>query len=142
MPLAAVVASAFLLSACAEAPIELTLPPEPTRPDLPPPVQFAYGSDDPLAAPTLVAATTSHVELAFSEGGSRSWDFDALLTVLTGSGEAWVSVAGKTAHGTWSKEAEASPIALTADDGSVLRLAPGNTSVELVPLEGSASFTP
>lgn len=149
----------------------------------PPPVQFAYGSDDPLAAPALVAATTSHVELAFSAGGSRSWDFDAgmsawlrsqdgepdleasgervhatnvvtlrvgidwpfgevPLTVLTGSGEAWVSVAGKTAHGTWSKDADSSPIALSADDGSVLRLAPGNTWVELVPLEGSASFTP
>ena len=152
--------------------------------ELPPPtVQFAYGSNDPLASPTLAADSTSRLDLAFSEGGSRSWDFDATtsrwlrsqegvpdleasgervhamnvvtlrvviawpfeevpLTVLTGSGEAWVSVAGRTAHGTWSKEGDASPLVLTSDDGSVLRLAPGNTWVELVPLEGSVSFAP
>lgn len=147
----------------------------------PPPVQFAYGSADPMAAPALAAASTHHLELAFSEGESRSWDWDPAasawlrsqqgepdleasgervratnvvtlrvaidwpfeevpLTVMAGSGEAWVSVAGRTAHGTWSKDAEASPIVLTADDGSVLRLAPGNTWVELVPNEGSVAF--
>ncbi|WP_448810790.1 DUF3048 domain-containing protein [Agromyces bauzanensis] len=149
----------------------------------PPPVQFAYGSADPLVAPGFAAASTSHLELAFSSGESRSWDWDPAgsawlrsqqgepdleasgdrvratnvvtlrvgidwpfgevpLTVVVGSGEAWVSVAGRTAHGTWSKDAEASPIVLTADDGSVLRLAPGNTWVELVPNEGSVAFAP
>ena len=34
------------------------------------------------------------------------------------------------------------PIVLTADDGSPLRLAPGNTWIELVPNEGSAAFAP
>jgi hypothetical protein len=63
-------------------------------------------------------------------------------TVLVGSGEGWVSVAGRTAHATWSKDAAGSPIALTADDGSPLRLAPGNTWVELVPTEGAANFVP
>ncbi|WP_198165964.1 DUF3048 domain-containing protein [Agromyces laixinhei] len=63
-------------------------------------------------------------------------------TVMIGSGEAWVSVAGRTAHGTWAKDAADTPITLTADDGSPLRLAPGNTWVELVPGEGSATFTP
>ncbi|MFF2275305.1 DUF3048 domain-containing protein [Agromyces sp. NPDC058126] len=63
-------------------------------------------------------------------------------TVLIGSGEAWVSVGGRTAHGTWSKDAAASPIVLTADDGSPLRLAPGNTWIELLPESGSASFAP
>lgn len=62
------------------------------------------------------------------------------LTVLTGTGEAWVSVAGRTAHGTWSKDADAAPIVLTADDGRALPLAPGNTWVELAPTEGSVSF--
>ena len=52
---------------------------------------------------------------------------------VIGSGEAWVSAGGRTAHGTWAKDAAASPIRLTADDGSPLRLAPGNTWVELVP---------
>ncbi len=54
----------------------------------------------------------------------------------------WVSAAGKTAHGTWSKADEGAPIVLTADDGSPLRLAPGNTWIELVPNEGSAAFAP
>jgi hypothetical protein len=64
------------------------------------------------------------------------------LTRMVGTGEVWVSVAGKTAHGTWTKDAAASPVVLTADDGSALRLAPGNTWVELVPNEGSVSFVP
>ncbi|GAA1785956.1 DUF3048 domain-containing protein [Agromyces lapidis] len=63
-------------------------------------------------------------------------------TVLIGSGEAWVSVGGRTAHGTWAKDAAASPIELTADDASPLRLAPGNTWIELLPERGRASFTP
>lgn len=62
-------------------------------------------------------------------------------TVLVGSGEAWVSSAGRTAHGAWKKDAQASPIELTADDGSPLRLAPGNTWVELVPKSGSVRFS-
>lgn len=64
------------------------------------------------------------------------------LTVMTGTGEAWVSVAGRTAHGTWSKGADASPIVLTADDGRRLPLAPGNAWIELVPLEGAVAFGP
>ena len=64
------------------------------------------------------------------------------FTALSGTGEAWVSVAGRTAHGTWSKGQAGEPIVLTADDGSSLRLAPGNTWIELVPIEGSAAFAP
>lgn len=149
----------------------------------PPPVQFAYGTGDPLAAPELAAAPTSRIELAFSESSRPSWDWDPTahawlrsqdgvpdleasgervratnvltlrvaiewpfgevpFTALVGSGEAWVSAAGRTAHGTWSKAEGGEPIVLTADDGSPLRLAPGNTWVELVPNEGSASFAP
>ncbi|MFC9561672.1 DUF3048 domain-containing protein [Agromyces sp. NPDC056965] len=149
----------------------------------PPPVQFAYGTADPLAAPALAAAPTSRVDLVFSDGRFPAWEWDATTsgwlrsqegapdleasgervhatnvvtlrvtidwsygevpkTVLIGSGEAWVSAAGRTAHGTWTKGAAESPITLTADDGSPLRLAPGTTWVELVPSEGSATFTP
>ncbi|QEO15315.1 DUF3048 domain-containing protein [Agromyces intestinalis] len=63
-------------------------------------------------------------------------------TVLDGGGEAWVSAAGRTAHGTWSKASREAPIVLTADDGTPLRLAPGNTWVELVPNEGGVTFAP
>jgi hypothetical protein len=61
---------------------------------------------------------------------------------MVSSGEAWVSVAGRTVHATWSKDAASSPIRLTADDGSPLRLAPGNTWVELVPDQGSVTLVP
>ncbi|MEF3403484.1 DUF3048 domain-containing protein [Agromyces sp. CCNWLW203] len=149
----------------------------------PPPVQFAYGTADPLAAPALAAAPTSRIDLVFSEDRFPAWEWDAAAsvwlrsqagspdleasgervratnvvtlrvgidwsygevpkTVMVGSGEAWVSAGGRTAHGTWVKDAAGSPIVLTADDGSPLRLAPGNTWVELVPNEGSAAFTP
>jgi hypothetical protein len=71
------------------------------------------------------------------------WPYeDVPLTLMVGSGEVWASTAGRTAHGTWSKADEGAPIVLTADDGSVLRLAPGNTWIELVPNEGSAGFAP
>ncbi len=149
----------------------------------PPPVQFSYGTADPLAAPALAATPTSRIDLVFSESRFPSWDWDAASgvwlrsqegapdfeasgdrvratnvvtmrvgidwsygevprTVMVGSGEAWVSVAGKTVHGTWTKDAAAAPIVLTADDGSRIRLAPGNTWVELVPDDGSATFVP
>ncbi|GAA1506698.1 hypothetical protein GCM10009761_05840 [Agromyces terreus] len=63
-------------------------------------------------------------------------------TTLIGDGEAWASVGGRTAHGTWSKDAATSPIVLTADDGGPLPLAPGNTWIELVPVGGSVTFAP
>jgi len=149
----------------------------------PPPVQFAYGTADPLATPALAAAPTSRIELVFSDARYPSWEWDPTSyawlrsqegapdleasgervravnvvtmrvgidwtfgevprTVMVGSGEVWLSTGGKTAHGTWSKDAAGSPIVLTADNGSPLRLAPGNTWVELVPNEGSAAFAP
>lgn len=63
-------------------------------------------------------------------------------TVVVGGGEAWVSTAGRTAHGAWSKASREAPIVLTADDGAPLRLAPGTTWIELVPPDGSVTFTP
>jgi hypothetical protein len=71
------------------------------------------------------------------------WPYEEVpLTALTGTGEAWVSAAGRTAHGTWTKADADATITLTADDGSTLRLAPGNAWIELVPNEGSAAFAP
>jgi hypothetical protein len=62
-------------------------------------------------------------------------------TELIGSGEAWISTAGHTIHATWSKASRTAPIRLLDDTGTVVRLAPGNTWIELVPLAGSAEFT-
>jgi hypothetical protein len=70
-------------------------------------------------------------------------DFMALpKTVMVSSGEAWVSTGGKTIHGTWSKDSAASPIRFTDDYGITIRLAPGNTWIEMPPPEGSVTLVP
>lgn len=62
-------------------------------------------------------------------------------TNLIGSGEAWIATGGSNVHATWFKGSAVEPIRLIDDNGVVVRLAPGNTWVELVPLGGSAAFT-
>ena len=70
-------------------------------------------------------------------------DFMALpKTVMVSSGEVWVSTGGKTIHGTWSKDSQASPIHLTDDFGMTIRLAPGNTWIEMPPSDGSVTLVP
>jgi hypothetical protein len=61
-------------------------------------------------------------------------------TELIGSGEAWVSSGGMTIHATWSKGSQTEAIRLVDDTGTVIRLAPGNSWIELVPLAGSVEF--
>ena len=63
-------------------------------------------------------------------------------TLLIGSGEAWISSGGSTVHATWFKGAPTSPIALVDDQGVTVRLAPGNTWIELVPTAGSVTLVP
>ena len=63
-------------------------------------------------------------------------------TQLVSSGEAWVSSAGKTVHASWSKASPASAIVLTDDQGVTIRLAPGNSWIELVPSAGSVTLVP
>ncbi len=59
---------------------------------------------------------------------------------MIGSGEAWVSSGGSTVHATWSKGSRDRSIRLVDDSGTVVRLAPGNSWIELVPLSGDAQF--
>ena len=61
-------------------------------------------------------------------------------TQLIGSGEAWISTGGATVQATWSKSSMTAPIRLLDLNGVAVRLAPGNTWVELVPLGGSLSY--
>ena len=61
-------------------------------------------------------------------------------TEMIGSGEAWVSTGGATVHATWSKGSATSPIRLVDDNGVVVRLAAGNSWIELVPSAGSVDF--
>lgn len=64
-------------------------------------------------------------------------DFDIPKTEMIGSGEAWVSSGGATVHGTWTKKSATGTIALIADSGVAIKLAPGNSWIELIPLAGS-----
>lgn len=63
-------------------------------------------------------------------------------TELIGSGEAWVLSGGRAVHATWSKDDRTSVIRLVDDTGAVVRLAPGNSWIELVPVNGSAELVP
>jgi hypothetical protein len=58
-------------------------------------------------------------------------------TEMIGSGEAWVSAGGSTVHGTWTKKTPAGTISLIADSGVAIKLAPGNSWIELIPATGS-----
>ena len=63
-------------------------------------------------------------------------------TVLSGSGEAWVSSGGATIHATWTKGGPTDPIRLIDDRGFTVRLAAGNSWIELVPRAGAVAFVP
>ena len=57
-------------------------------------------------------------------------------TIMVDSGEAWVSTGGKTIHGTWVKDSREARIRLVDDFGIAIRLAPGNTWIEMPPRDG------
>jgi len=60
-------------------------------------------------------------------------------TELIGSGEAWVLTGGSVVSAVWSKDSRTAPIRLVDDTGAVIRLAPGNSWIELVPKSGSVT---
>ena len=59
---------------------------------------------------------------------------------MVSSGEALIATGGRTVTATWSKAAINEPVVLTGADGQPIRLAPGNTWVELVP-NGTGTVT-
>ncbi|WP_308128167.1 DUF3048 domain-containing protein [Modestobacter italicus] len=59
-------------------------------------------------------------------------------TVLVGRGEALVASGGKTLPATWVKDTVTDRVVLLGPDGNPVRLAPGRTWVELVPVRGGA----
>jgi hypothetical protein len=61
-------------------------------------------------------------------------------TVLIDSGTAWVFSNGKRVKGTWSKATQTGSITLTDEAGNPIKLAPGNTWVELMPTNGSITI--
>ncbi len=63
-------------------------------------------------------------------------------TELYGGGEAWFSSGGATVHGSWSKASANEPLRFVDDSGVTVRLAAGNTWVELIPPHGAVNFVP
>ena len=62
-------------------------------------------------------------------------------TQVVGTGEAVVATGGKSIAATWTKIDAAAPFSLTAADGTLITLAPGNTWVELVPTSSGSVTT-
>ncbi len=67
-------------------------------------------------------------------------DTNVPRTEMVGRGEAWVSTGGGTSHATWSKGSPTDPVHLVDDQGVAIRLAPGNTWIELVPTAGAVQI--
>jgi Protein of unknown function (DUF3048) N-terminal domain/Protein of unknown function (DUF3048) C-terminal domain len=63
-------------------------------------------------------------------------------TIMIGSGKVWVFIDGKYIEGTWSKANQTAPIELLDSTGAVIKLAPGNTWVELKPDTVEMTITP
>jgi hypothetical protein len=61
-------------------------------------------------------------------------------TVLVDGGTAWVFHNGKRLKGTWSKASQTAPIQLLDENGVPIKLAPGNTWIELMPSSGSITI--
>jgi hypothetical protein len=60
--------------------------------------------------------------------------------VVTGSGKVWVFRDGKVITGTWKRPGFDASMTLVAKDGSTIKLAPGNTWVELLPKPGTLKY--
>lgn len=71
---------------------------------------------------------------------SVSNDMNVPRTEMIGGGEAWVSTGGGTVHASWAKGSATDPIRLVDDQGVTIRLAPGNTWIELVPAAGAVQI--
>lgn len=89
------------------------------------------GSGGQLAASNVIAIT---VGIDNSLGVPK--------TLLIGSGSAWVSSGGATIPATWNKASATDPIHLVDAQGATIRLAPGNTWIELIPTSGRVTVVP
>lgn len=63
-------------------------------------------------------------------------------TIMISGGRAWVFEDGRSVEGTWSKADQTAPIVLLDSTGAPIKLAPGNTWVELMPSTAKITITP
>jgi hypothetical protein len=61
--------------------------------------------------------------------------------VMIGKGKAWVFTGGKYVEANWTKSSQTARIILTDATGAAINLAPGNTWVELKPLDPEGKLT-
>jgi hypothetical protein len=90
----------------------------------------AVGADGKQLAATNVVVLRVNVVIttAVDPAGNRVPE-----TLLAGTGSATVATGGHVVAGSWAKPSVTAPVQLAGPDGMPLRLAPGNTWVELVP---------
>jgi hypothetical protein len=62
------------------------------------------------------------------------------VSQLVGTGKATVSSGGKTVEGTYTKKSKKGKIRIVDDNGTPIKLAPGNTWIELVATGGSVTY--
>jgi hypothetical protein len=90
----------------------------------------------PMRATNVVVLRVDIVNTAATDAAGNS----VPETVLVGAGDALVATGGSTVPGRWTKNAVGDRLFLAGPDGNPVRLAPGNTWVELVP-NGSGAVT-
>lgn len=88
--------------------------------------------DDPHVLSDGSRVSTHNVVVLECEYRTSVADSRSPEAQTTGSGPAWVYVAGKMVEGTWSRPDESSPWSLTSADGEPILLQPGRTWVELI----------
>jgi hypothetical protein len=88
----------------------------------------------PLRATNVVVLRVTVVDTAARDAAGNP----VPESVLTGSGEALVMTGGSAVPATWAKAGVGDRLVLTGADGAPVRLAPGTTWVELVPLGSGA----
>jgi hypothetical protein len=97
-----------------------------------PSTDFVTGAQ--VGATNVVSIVANHPPSGFGAQNNAS----VPTYELVGEGDAVVATGGMTIAGRWRKAAEAEPMQLFTADGQPLLLAPGNTWVELVPLNGGS----
>ncbi|MGB3413755.1 MAG: DUF3048 domain-containing protein [Microbacteriaceae bacterium] len=100
-------------------------------------LRLQEGSKDMSASGVQLSATNV---LVMKVGIKYDMARDVPRTVMVGSGDAWVSTGGKTLKIRWTKPSRDAPIQFTDADGVTIRLAPGNTWIELMPDHGAITL--
>jgi hypothetical protein len=93
------------------------------------------------AAGNTVDITPKNVIVMFVQyaGGAGVEQSEA---VLTGTGPAWVFTGGKVVKGTWTRPDKQKPAKFTNASGHTIKLAPGQTWVELPDVSYAVTITP